>query len=93
VRDGAAIGAGVHLDADADVAESVVQRGARIGAGAIVTRSAIGAGAAIGAGCVVDDAVVGDGARIGAGNELRAGIRVWPDVVLPDVSVRFSSDA
>jgi mannose-1-phosphate guanylyltransferase len=93
VRDGAAIGAGVHLDADADVAESVVQRGARIDAGAIVTRSAIGAGAAIGAGCVVDDAVVGDGARIGAGNELRAGIRVWPDVVLPDVSVRFSSDA
>jgi mannose-1-phosphate guanylyltransferase len=57
-----------------------------------VRRSVVGAGAVIGAGAVLEDAVVGDRARIGASVELRAGARVWPDVVLADGSVRFSSD-
>jgi mannose-1-phosphate guanylyltransferase len=90
---GAAVGPGALVEAGAVVAASVVQRDARIGAGAVVTRSAIGAGAVVGAGCVVTDAVVGDRATIGAGNELIGGVRVWPDVTLPDVAVRFSSDA
>ena len=38
------------------------------------------------------DAVVGDRAVVGARVELRDGARVWPDVVLPDGSVRFSPD-
>jgi mannose-1-phosphate guanylyltransferase len=36
---------------------------------------------------------VGDRAVIGARNELLAGARVWPDVALPDLAIRFSSDA
>jgi mannose-1-phosphate guanylyltransferase len=47
----------------------------------------------IGDGCVVTDAVIGDGAAIGARNELLNGARIWPGVVLPDLAVRFSSDA
>ncbi len=39
-----------------------------------------------------DGAVIGDRARVGARCELRAGIRVWPDVDLPAGSVRFSTD-
>jgi mannose-1-phosphate guanylyltransferase len=38
------------------------------------------------------DVVIGDGAHIGERNELLAGMRIWPDVVLPPASVRFSSD-
>jgi mannose-1-phosphate guanylyltransferase len=41
---------------------------------------------------VLEDAVVGDRARIGARVELLAGARVWPDVVVPDGAIRFSSD-
>ena len=37
-------------------------------------------------------AVIGDGAVIGPENELRAGVRVWPGVELPECAVRFSSD-
>jgi mannose-1-phosphate guanylyltransferase len=43
-------------------------------------------------GAVVEDAVIGDRASIGSGVELLAGARVWPDVVVPDGAIRFSSD-
>jgi mannose-1-phosphate guanylyltransferase len=36
--------------------------------------------------------VIGDGARIGSGNELTAGMRIWPNVTIPERSIRFSSD-
>ena len=86
VDGGTVVGAGATLDG------SIVMTGARVGAGATILRSVLGRGADVGAGCVLVDAVIGDGARLGAGNELRAGARVWPDVVLGDVAVRFSSD-
>ena len=89
---GSAIGSGCSIEAGATVEGSVVFDGARIGAGAVVRRSAIGFGAVIGAGALVEDAVIGDRASIGARVELRAGARVWPDAVLADGSVRFSSD-
>jgi mannose-1-phosphate guanylyltransferase len=66
--------------------------GAVVGTGSVVRRSVLGFNAVIGAGTVVEDAVIGDRARIGSGVELRNGVRVWPDAVLPDGSVRFSSD-
>jgi mannose-1-phosphate guanylyltransferase len=92
VTGGAFLAADVVVGAGATVDGSVVMVGARIGAGATVTGSAIGPGAVVGDGCVLADAVVGAGARVGAGNELRHGARVWPDVVLADRAVRFSSD-
>ena len=52
----------------------------------------VGAGARIERGAVVFDAVVGDRAVVGAQCELRRGMRVWPDVVLPPHGVRFSAD-
>ncbi len=71
---------------------STILAGAVVEAGAVVTDSLIGAGARIGGRTVLTGAVIGDGARVGADNELRDGIRVWCDAVLPDGSVRFSSD-
>lgn len=89
---GAAIGAHARVDADAVVDGSVLFDGAVIGAGAVIRRSAVGFGAVIGEGAVVEDAVIGDRARIGAGVELLGGVRVWPDVEIPDGGIRFSSD-
>ena len=87
VESGAVISPGATVDG------SVVLSGANIGARASVAASVIGANASIGADCHLADAVIGDGASVGARNELIAGARVWPGVVLPDVAVRFSTDS
>jgi mannose-1-phosphate guanylyltransferase len=58
----------------------------------VIRRSVIGAGAVIGEQAALTDTVIGDRARVGARVELQGGARVWPDVVLSDVSIRFSSD-
>ncbi len=92
VHGGATVGAGCHVGADADVDGAVLFDGASVGAGTVVRRSVLGRDAHVADGAVLEDAVVGDRARIGSGVELRGGARVWPDVVLPDGSVRFSSD-
>ena len=93
VTGGSAVGAGAVVGAEATVRSSVLMDGAVVDAGAVVESSVVGRGAKVGAGCVLVDAIVGDGAHLGARNELRAGARVWPDVVLEDVAVRFSTDA
>jgi mannose-1-phosphate guanylyltransferase len=92
VGGGSSIGRDVVVEAGARVEGSVILDGARIGPGALVRRSVLGAGASLGAEAVLEDAIVGDRARIGARVELRCGARVWPDVVLPDGAVRFSTD-
>jgi mannose-1-phosphate guanylyltransferase len=92
VAGGTVAGAGSVIETGAQVTRSVLFDGARIGAGAQVTDSVLGRGAQIGAGVSLDGVVIGDGAVIAEGNELRAGARVWPDVVLGPTSVRFSTD-
>nr|WP_274376845.1 NDP-sugar synthase [Acidothermus cellulolyticus] len=98
VSDAAAIAGGTFIGEDARVEVnalvigSVVFPGAVIEADAVVRGSIVGAGARIGAGAVLDGAVIGEGAHVGARNELIGGARVWPQVVLPPVSIRFSSD-
>jgi mannose-1-phosphate guanylyltransferase len=89
---GTTVGAGCEIGPDAVVDRAVLFDGAAVGAGATVRRSVLGFGAIVGAGAVIEDAVIGDRSRIGAGVELLAGARVWPDVVLPDGAIRFSSD-
>ncbi|MFE3601549.1 sugar phosphate nucleotidyltransferase [Streptomyces sp. NPDC059096] len=87
VAEGATVGAGAR------VAGSAVLAGAVVEPGAVVTDSLIGEGARVGARTVLSGVVVGDGAVVGADNELREGVRVWCDAVLPAGAVRFSSDA
>jgi mannose-1-phosphate guanylyltransferase len=82
----AVVGAGATLDG------SLVHAGAVIEPGAVIQDSLIGAGARIGARTVLEGVVVGDGAVVGADNELRSGVRIWCDAVIPDGAVRFSSD-
>ncbi len=90
---GSCVGRGAWVGPNAEVRGAVLLDGAQVGAGARVASSVVGVGAVIEAGAIVVDSVIGDRARIEAGNELCAGARVWPDVVLGPTSVRFSSDA
>ena len=90
---GSTIGTAAVVASGATVDGSVLFDGAAVAEGAIVERSVLGHGARVGAGAVLRGVVLGDGATVGAGCELLDGARIWPDVVLPDGSVRFSSDA
>jgi mannose-1-phosphate guanylyltransferase len=92
LSNGTTVGAKCFVAATAQVDRSVLFDGARIEAGAVVRNSIIGIDAVVGEDAVLDGVVIGDRARIGARVELIDGARVWPDVVLADGSIRFSSD-
>ena len=102
MADGVRVGPRAHLEgpvtigADATIAEgarvvgSVIHARARIGPGCEVDGSIVGEEAVLHDRVVVAEAaVVGPGADIEADNELRRGIRVWPDVEVPEGSIRF----
>jgi mannose-1-phosphate guanylyltransferase len=93
VHGGSAIGRGARIEAHAQVDGSVVFDGAVIGEHSQVRNSIIGEGAIVGANCSIDGVVIGDGAVIGAGNELREGVRIWPNAQVAACSIRYSSDA
>ena len=93
LANGTTVGRDARVGPGAYVDGSVLSDGVVVGAGARVCCTALGRGVVVGDGAVLMGAVVGDGARIGARNELLDGARVWPDVVLADGAVRFSSDA
>ena len=89
---GTTVGRNVRIGAGARVEGAMLFDGAVVGDGAVVEHSVIGAGARVEEGALVNDTVVGDRAVIGGHCELRKGMRVWPDVVLPPHGVRFSPD-
>jgi mannose-1-phosphate guanylyltransferase len=89
---GTTVGRDATVAAGAVVEGSVLLDGAAVLPRAVVRRSVVGAGAVIGERAALTDTVIGDRARVGARVELQGGARVWPDVVLSDVSIRFSSD-
>jgi mannose-1-phosphate guanylyltransferase len=92
VAGGTTVGRNVTVGKGARIDASMLFDGAVVEDNARVVSAVIGAGARVEEGAVVYDAVVGDRAVIGAHCELRHGMRVWPDVVLPPHSVRFSAD-
>jgi mannose-1-phosphate guanylyltransferase len=92
VSGGSTVGRGVRVGPGARVDGAMLYDGAVVGANAVVERSVVGAGARVEQGAVVSDTVLGDRAVVGELCELRSGVRVWPDVVLPACAVRFSPD-
>jgi len=92
VRGGSVVGAGAVVAENAVVEGSVLLDGCTVGPGARVLSSVVGHGAEVGARTLVCDSVLGDRVRIGTDVELVGGARVWPDVVVPDGGIRFSSD-
>ncbi len=89
---GTVIGEGALIGGGARITGSTVLAGAVVEPDAVITDSLVGAGARIGSRTVLTGAVIGDGAHVGADNELRDGVRVWCGAVIPDASLRFSSD-
>ena len=89
---GSTVGEHARVEPGALVHGSVLLDGASVGERAEVRDSVLGVGARVGAGTVLRGVVLADGASVGAGCELLDGARIWPDVALPDGSVRFSSD-
>jgi mannose-1-phosphate guanylyltransferase len=84
------LGAGVTVGPGAHVDGSVVLDGASIGLHSRVIRSIVGPGAQISDHCRIENAaMVGEDARLGAGNTLTAGVRIFPDVVLPAGAIAF----
>jgi mannose-1-phosphate guanylyltransferase len=83
------LGSDCRIGERAVLEECVLHDEVTIGPGATVERSIIGRGVDVGARSRVVDAVIGRDAKIGADNELRAGIRIWPGLDIPDGSIRF----
>ncbi|MEV0094667.1 NDP-sugar synthase [Streptomyces sp. NPDC050738] len=92
LTDGTVVGEGAVIAEGARIAGSTILDGAVVEAGAVITDSMVGVGARIGARTVLSGVVIGDGARVGADNELREGVRIWCDAIVPPSSIRFSSD-
>ena len=92
VTGGSTIGTGAQVGSGARIAGSVLFDRVTVAENAVVENSVLGVGAQVGKGAVLRGVVLGDGAVVGAGCELLDGARVWPDVTLPDGSIRFSSD-
>ncbi|WP_128375821.1 nucleotidyltransferase family protein [Streptomyces cavernae] len=92
VTGGTVVGERAVVGEGARIFGSTILAGAVVEPGAVITDSLIGARSVVGARTVVTGAVIGDGARVGADNELREGVRVWCDALLPAGAVRFSSD-
>ncbi|MFN8125763.1 MAG: NDP-sugar synthase [Candidatus Nanopelagicales bacterium] len=74
------------------VAGSVLMPGVVVSPGAVVRDSVVATGARVGERAELTGTVVGEGAVVGADVELVDGARVWPGSVIPDGSIRFSSD-
>ncbi|SOD73017.1 mannose-1-phosphate guanylyltransferase [Jatrophihabitans sp. GAS493] len=89
---GTVVGADCIVESGVTLDGAVLFDGVRVCSGAQVRSSVLGFESSVGPSSVLDEAVVGDRAQIGANIELRAGARVWPDAVLADGSLRFSSD-
>ena len=71
---------------------SMLFDGAVVGDGARSCTRWSGRGARVDESALVSDTVIGDGPSSARGCELRHGMRVWPDVVLPPHGIRFSAD-
>ncbi len=84
------LGNGVRIDDGARVESSVLLDGVTVGAGCTISDAIIGPGVKIGPRCRIEDGVVlGRAVQIGSGNTLAAGVRIFPDVQLPDEAIRF----
>jgi mannose-1-phosphate guanylyltransferase len=92
ISGGTTLGTDSRVGANSLVDGSVVFDGAQIGANSTIRNSIIGAGAVVGDHCIIEGCVIGDNSSIGNHNELREGVRVWVNSVIPELAIRFSSD-
>jgi mannose-1-phosphate guanylyltransferase len=84
------LGDGVSVGEGATIERSVVMEGAEIGAGCVLRGCVVAAGARVAARSqITDGAVLGEGVTVGEDNVLTRGVRVFPNVTIPDGGIRF----
>lgn len=84
------IGAGVEIGPGARIDSSVILDGTKIGANTLISGSIIDRDVTVGAHCQLTDAtMLGHGVKLGDRNTLAGGIRISPDVEIPDGAVQF----
>jgi len=96
IEDGAVVGGsvvlgrGVKVCSGARIAHSVLMDGVTVGERTEISEAIISAGAEIGPDCrIVDRVMLGDGVRVGSGNMLCSGIKIFPEVELPEEAIKF----
>jgi mannose-1-phosphate guanylyltransferase len=84
------LGQGVSVGHGSVIERSVVLQGAEVGAGCTLRDCVVAAGARVGDGTEISGgAVLGEGVTVGGGNVLTHGLRLAPQVRLPDGAIRF----
>jgi len=81
---GCVVGEGAHLEG------AVLHGGCEVGAGSVLRGCVLAEGVKVGEEVhVSDQAVLGGGVRVGRENDLRCGIRVWPNAEIPPQVLKF----
>jgi mannose-1-phosphate guanylyltransferase len=84
------LGDGVTVGRGTTIERAVVMQGAQIGDHCVLRDCVVAAGARIGGGThVTGGAVLGEGVTVGADNVLTRGVRIFPNVEIPDGGVKF----
>jgi mannose-1-phosphate guanylyltransferase len=84
------LGDGVTVGRGTTIERAVVMQGAQIGDNCVLRDCVVAAGARIGGGThVTGGAVLGECVTVGADNVLTRGVRIFPNVEIPDGGVRF----
>ncbi len=81
---GCEVGEGAHLEG------AVLHEGCRVGGESVLRRCVLAAGVRVGEKVQVSDqAVLGGGVVVEDDNELKCGIKVWPQAKIPPSTLRF----
>ena len=84
------LGPGVKVGRGATIERSVVMQGAEIGDGCVLRDCVVAAGARVGDNThITGGAILGECVTVGADNTLTSGIRLFPNVEIPDGGVKF----
>jgi mannose-1-phosphate guanylyltransferase len=92
ITGGTYVGHNAIIGKNSQLNGSVIFDGVVIDEDVVIENSIISSGVTIGHNTIIRDAVIAENAKIGFGNELINGVRVFPNSVISDTSVRFSSD-
>ena len=78
------------LDEGAHLEGAVLHEGSTVGSESVLRRCVVSSGVKIGERVhISDQAVLGGGVQVGDENDLKYGIKVWPDAKIPPSTLRF----
>jgi len=90
VEDGATVGpyvcllSGASVSSNSTLVSSTLFEDVRVGSGSMISESIIGEKAIIGEQATVEESIIGQAALLKKGARIRAGCRIWPNVVVEE---------